>query len=81
MNNLYIDADFWLTCVECIEDIADKGIEANSAEYSKFKIGIEIETNCLVVNCSRHNKTIKLFRLAEEEKDLLPSSCDCCSNH
>jgi len=71
MQNLELDADFWIACVYCFED------NQNVDQY--LKVGLEIESTSLIVNCQKHRRTLKLFRLHEEEIDLLPSKCDGCS--
>jgi hypothetical protein len=70
MQNLELDADFWISCVECFED--------NINEDQILKVGLEIESNSLIVNCQKHRRTLKLFRLAQEEIELLPNKCQSC---
>ena len=69
MENLELDADFWIACFYCFED------NQNVDQY--LKVGIELESTSLIVNCQKHKRTLKLFRLAEEEIDMLPSKCRC----
>lgn len=69
VENLELDADFWIACFYCFED------NQNVDQY--LKVGIELESTSLIVNCQKHKRTLKLFRLAEEEIDMLPSKCRC----
>ena len=69
VENLELDADFWVACVYCFEN------NQNVDQY--LKVGIELESTSLIVNCQKHKRTLKLFRLAEEEIDMLPSKCRC----
>ena len=70
MENLELDADFWISCVECFEEYGNEG--------QVLKVGLEIESNSLIVNCQKHRRTLKLFRLAQEEIELLPNKCQSC---
>lgn len=80
MENIRIDADFYMSCGECLEEIDVNGNVDSPREYAKFQVGIELETNSLIVDCLRHDRTVKVFRLHDDEMDYQPSSCDCCGH-
>lgn len=73
-----IDVDLWLSCGECLQEIEAGGFEQSPMEYSHQQVGVEIETNSLLVSCVRHNTIIKLFRLHESEQEITPKGCSCC---
>jgi len=70
-DNIELSADFWMACVECLEE--DQNNDQN------LKVGIEIDSISLIVNCEKHKRTIKIFKLAQEEADLFPPKCNDCS--
>jgi hypothetical protein len=81
MNVDEIDVDLWISCGEClteIEDMHENGHEISPLEYAQQQVGVEIETNSLVVSCKRHDTIIKLFRLHESEVEIIPKGCTCC---
>jgi len=43
-------------------------------------VGVEISTNSLIVHCFKHGLIIKLYKLANEEFELMPEECDQCNN-
>jgi len=73
--NFEINPNFWINCMECLQE--NKSIPLEEKRY--LGIGVEIESNCLIVRCFKHNKNIKLYRLADEEIELIPEECDGCS--
>lgn len=73
-----IDVDLWISCGECLQEIEENGYENSPLEYSHQQVGVELETNSLVVNCVRHDTIIKLFRLHDSELDIIPKGCNCC---
>ena len=70
--------DLWISCGECLQEIEESGFQQSPQEYSHQQVGVEIETNSLVVSCVRHIRIIKLFRLHETELDIIPKGCSCC---
>lgn len=80
MENIRMDADFYMSCGECLEEIDNNGNVDSPREYAKFQVGIELETNSLIVDCLRHDRTVKVFRLHDDEMDYQPPSCDCCGH-
>ena len=50
MDNIQIEADLWLSCGECLNEIDEQGNVNSPKEYAKFQVGIEFETNssCLL---------------------------------
>ena len=48
MENLELDADFWISCVECFEEYGN--------EDQILKVGLEIDSNSLIVNCQKHEE-------------------------
>ncbi len=73
-----IDVDLWISCANCLQEIEEGGNEFSHEEYSQYQVGIELETNSLIVRCGRHNLDMKLFRLHESEADIIPKKCSCC---
>lgn len=73
-----IDVDLWISCGDCLQEIEAGGFEQSPKEYSHQQVGVEIETNSLIVSCVRHDVIIKLFRLHESELDIIPKGCSCC---
>lgn len=71
-----IKVDFWLRCINCINENLD--LFNYDLGPTSLMVGVESESNFLIVHCSKHNVDIKLFRLADEEKDLFPKVCDSC---
>ena len=53
MDNIQIEADLWLSCGECLNEIDEQGNVNSPKEYAKFQVGIEFETNSLIVDCLR----------------------------
>ena len=78
MDNIQIEADLWLSCGECLNEINEQGNVNSPKEYAKFQVGIEFETNSLIVDCLRHKRTVKVFRLHDDEIDYMPKGCSCC---
>ena len=74
--NFEISPDYWLNCMQCLKD--RKTILFPNRRY--IGIGVEIDDNSLIVRCFKHNVNIKLFKLADEEIDLIPKKCDECSD-
>ena len=79
-KNMSIDADFYMSCGECLNELEDMDNIHSPREYAKFQVGIELETNSLIVDCLRHDITMKVFRLHDDERDYAQPSCDCCDN-
>lgn len=80
MENIKIDADFYMSCGLCLEEIDANNNVESPREYAKFQVGIELETNSLIVDCIRHDRTVKMFRLHDDERDYPQPSCDCCGH-
>lgn len=80
MENIKIDADFYMSCGLCLEEIDANNNVESPREYAKFQVGIELETNSLIVDCIRHDRTVKMFRLHDDERDYPKPSCDCCGH-
>lgn len=74
--NFEINANFWINCMECLQE--NKSVSLEEKRY--LGIGVEIESNSLIIRCFKHNKNIKLYRLADEEIELMPEECDGCSD-
>jgi len=74
-----INVDLWIDCSECLIEDKDSNFGTLPREEFTLGIGLEIESNSLIVHCFRHNKNIKLFRLSEEEIELIPEECDECT--
>ena len=53
MENLELDADFWIACVYCFEN------NQNVDQY--LKVGIEIESTSLIVNCQKHRRDTQVI--------------------
>ena len=70
--NFKIKPNYWLNCVQCLKE--NKKFYFGNRRY--LGIGVEIESNSLIVRCFKHNKNIKLYRLADEEIELMPEECD-----
>ena len=68
--NFKIKPNYWLNCVQCLKE--NKKFYFGSRRH--LGIGVEIESNSLIVRCFKHNKNIKLYRLADEEIELMPKS-------
>jgi hypothetical protein len=79
-KNMRIDADFYMSCGECLNEIEEMGNTVSPSDYAQFQVGIELETNSLIVDCKRHESTLKMFRLHDDERDYNQPSCDCCDN-
>jgi hypothetical protein len=69
-----------MSCGLCLEEIDANNNVESPREYAKFQVGIELETNSLIVDCIRHDRTVKMFRLHDDERDYPQPSCDCCSH-
>lgn len=74
--NFKIKPNYWLNCVQCLKE--NRKFYFGSRRH--LGIGVEIESNSLIVRCFKHNKNIKLYRLADEETELMPEECDGCGD-
>ena len=74
--NFEINVDYWLNCVECLQE--DKNSFFRKKRF--LDVGVEISTNSLIVHCFKHGQIIKLYKLANEEVELMPEECDQCNN-
>ena len=65
--------DIWLNCVFCLSEKNNDNLDIN-----QFKVGIQLSTNSLLVQCKKHNVDIKLFKLSDQEKENFPCECNLC---
>lgn len=77
MENYKLKADLWLSCNDCAQELQATESINIIGDYTKFNVGIEISSHSLIVDCQRHDKTIKIYRLHQDEMDYLPEiNCD-----
>ena len=46
-KNMSLEADFYMSCGECLNELEDMDNIHSPREYAKFQVGIELETNSL----------------------------------
>ena len=76
MENYKLKADLWLSCNNCVQELQATDSFDFIGDYTKFKVGIELSSHSLIVDCQRHEKTVKIYRLHQDEADYLPTN-DC----
>ena len=67
------EIDIWINCILCLSEKNNDNLDIN-----QFKVGIQLSTNSLLVQCKKHNVDIKLFKLSDQEKENFPCECNLC---
>ena len=64
-----INVDLWIDCSECLIEDKDSNFGTLPREEFTLGIGLEIESNSLIVRCFRHNKNIKLLDFQKKKSN------------